>query len=84
MATDVDVSVNEKAIMKRMSTEIDGLDKEAKIRILVSLLGFVEPAYVEPVLDALEDVDDVRACETAKADESPTIPLETVKQQLGF
>ena len=44
----------------------------------------VDPSFYERAMDALEDLEDVRAFDEAMEDKSPGIPWEKVKKELGI
>ena len=44
----------------------------------------VSPEQYEPMMDALEDAEDVAAFDAAMAEEGPNIPLAQVKSDLGW
>ena len=44
----------------------------------------VNPAFYERAMEALEDLEDIKAIEEAMMDSSPGIPWEEVKKELGL
>ena len=44
----------------------------------------VDPSFYERMIEALEDIDDVRAFDEAIKDKTPGVPWEQVKRELGL
>jgi prevent-host-death family protein len=44
----------------------------------------ISPERYEELMDALEEIEDMTAYDSAMADPSPNIPWEEVKRQLGL
>jgi prevent-host-death family protein len=44
----------------------------------------ISPERYEELMDALEEIEDMSAYDSAMADPSPNIPWEEVKRQLGL
>jgi PHD/YefM family antitoxin component YafN of YafNO toxin-antitoxin module len=44
----------------------------------------ISPERYEELMDALEEIEDMAAYDSAMADPSPNIPWEEVKRQLGL
>ena len=44
----------------------------------------ISPERYEELMDALEEIEDMEAYDSAMADPSPNIPWEEVKRQLGL
>ena len=44
----------------------------------------ISPERYEELMDALEEIEDMEAYDSAMADKSPNIPWEEVKRQLGL
>ena len=44
----------------------------------------ISPERYEELMDALEEIEDMEAYDSAMADTSPNIPWEEVKRQLGL
>jgi prevent-host-death family protein len=66
-------------LIDRARTEAVFVERHGKTEAVL-----VSPEQYERLMDALEEVEDVRAYDEAMADEGPNIPWDQVKTDLGW
>lgn len=67
------------AVVKKVKKNPVEITSHGKVQAVL-----VDPSFYERAMEALEDIEDVRAFDEAKKDTSPRIPWEQVKKDLGL
>ena len=67
------------AVVKKVKKTPVEITSHGKVQAVL-----VDPSFYERAMEALEDLEDVRAFDEAMEDKSPGIPWEKVKKELGI